>query len=92
MSKLLQGFNQERQLAFGKKEGRRAHNINEEFKDYLFKVHLFAYIKKTIQFTAMQIKNKSSKIEFFEEKSLNSAWDKYGEEHCFEENEKKIRK
>ncbi|KAB3530333.1 hypothetical protein F8154_13935 [Alkaliphilus pronyensis] len=43
----------------------------DKFNDYVFRVYLYSYIKKTIVFTAWQIKKKQKELYNYEELSLD---------------------
>ena len=55
-------------------------NLQDEFNSYAFKVYLNGYIKKTIVFSAMQVKKKYSQIDKKEELSLNIIDPNFNEE------------
>jgi len=52
----------------------------KDLNDYMFKVYLYGYIKKTIIFSAMQIKKKNSQVRKREEAILNVIDPNFNEE------------
>jgi DNA-directed RNA polymerase specialized sigma24 family protein len=54
--------------------------LKDEFNSYVFKVYLYSYIKKTIIFSAIQIKKQRNKINKRESLSLNVIDPNFNEE------------
>ncbi|WP_026478268.1 sigma factor-like helix-turn-helix DNA-binding protein [Alkaliphilus transvaalensis] len=55
-------------------------NLEEDFQDYIFKVFFYGYIKKSINFSAMENRRKHNKIKNHEELSLNVVDENFNEE------------
>jgi len=53
------------------KDSKALKMLEQDFNDYLFKVYLCAYIKKSIQFSSLKIKKKKDKIVSREKLYLN---------------------
>lgn len=62
------------------RDSRQLKSLEDEFYDYIFKVYLCSYIKKTIAFSAMQIKKKHSKMNERENLILNVIDPDFNEE------------
>ncbi len=67
----MKGFVDEQKLKEPLLEEESSTSIEEDFTDYIFKVYLYGYVKKTIIFSAIQIKKKTNQIRKREELTLN---------------------
>lgn len=80
MNKLVDKFLNE-QLPNNKLNSDKSFNeLEDEFNSYVFKVYLYGYVKKTIVFSAMQIKKKNNLIYKNEDLNLNVVDPNFNEE------------
>lgn len=80
MNQLADNFLKKQKLDGKLKSNMLLGSLQDEFNNYAFKVYLYGYIKKTIVFSAMQIKKKTNQIGKREELSLNIVDPNFNEE------------
>ncbi|MBU5675891.1 hypothetical protein KQI88_05645 [Alkaliphilus sp. MSJ-5] len=80
MNQLAENFLKRQKLDDELKSNMLPGSLQDEFNNYAFKVYLYGYIKKTIVFSAMQIKKKTNQISQREELSLNIIDPNFNEE------------
>ncbi|GAB6086063.1 RNA polymerase sigma factor [Alkaliphilus crotonatoxidans] len=77
MSQLVDNFFREKQTDFeacqfySTPSEKHRQKLTEDFEDYVFKAYFYGYVKKTILYSSVQIRNKSSQLKAREELSLN---------------------
>lgn len=80
MNKVVHNFFKNYYLDSNWNDDKSVNELSREFNNYVFTVYFSGYVKKTITFSAIQIRKKDKKINENEELSLNVVSSNFNEE------------